>query len=84
MLTILSTSSDDNVSISSTTTDPDTDNNSFEQWEADGNMDSTQRANVIWKKMLDEYEMPAIDPAVDEALLAFIQQRKESFPDANY
>ncbi len=60
------------------------DNNSFEQWEADGNMDSTQRANVIWKKMLDEYEMPAIDPAVDEALLAFIHQRKESFPDANY
>jgi len=39
---------------------------------------------VIWKKMLDEYEMPAIDPAVDEALLAFIHQRKESFPDANY
>lgn len=60
------------------------DNNSFEQWEADGNMDTAQRANVIWKKMLDEYEMPAIDPAVDEALLAFIHQRKESFPDANY
>jgi len=28
--------------------------------------------------------MPSIDPAVDEALLAFIRQRKESFPDANY
>ena len=60
------------------------DNNSFEQWEADGKLDAAQRANAIWKKMLEEYEIPAIDPALDEALLAFIQQRKESFPDANY
>jgi hypothetical protein len=28
--------------------------------------------------------MPAMDPALDEALLAFIRQRKDSFPDANY
>jgi trimethylamine--corrinoid protein Co-methyltransferase len=34
--------------------------------------------------MLDEYEMPAMDPALDEALLAFIRQRKDSFPDASY
>ena len=60
------------------------DNNSFEQWEADGKLDAAQRANAIWKKMLEEYEMPPIDPALDEALLAFILQRKESFPDANY
>jgi trimethylamine--corrinoid protein Co-methyltransferase len=60
------------------------DNNSFEQWEADGSLDTAQRANQIWKKMLNDYEMPPIDPAVDEALLAFIRQRKESFPDANY
>ncbi len=60
------------------------DNNSFEQWEADGGLDTAQRANKIWKKMLNDYEMPTIDPAVDEALLAFIRQRKESFPDANY
>ena len=60
------------------------DNNSFEQWEADGKMDATQRANKIWKKILKEYEPPKIDPAVDEALNEFIQKRKESFPDANY
>ena len=60
------------------------DNNSFEQWEADGSLDTAQRANQIWKKMLNDYDMPPIDPAVDEALLAFIRQRKESFPDANY
>ena len=60
------------------------DNNSFEQWEEDGSLDTAQRANKIWHKMLNDYEMPPIDPAVDEALLAFIRQRKESFPDANY
>ncbi len=60
------------------------DNNSFEQWEADGSLDTAQRANQIWKKMLNDYDIPPIDPAVDEALLAFIRQRKESFPDANY
>ena len=60
------------------------DNNSFEQWEADGSLDTAQRANQIWKKMLNDYDMPPIDPAVDEALLTFIRKRKESFPDANY
>ena len=60
------------------------DNNSFEQWEADGSQDASQRANTICKKMLEEYEMPAMDPAVDEALLEFVRKRKESFPDSNY
>ena len=60
------------------------DNNSFEQWEADGSQDASQRANKICKKMLEEYEMPAMDPAVNEALLEFVRKRKESFPDSNY
>ena len=60
------------------------DNNSFEQWEADGGLDAAQRAQEIWKQMLREYEPPPIDPSVDEALLAFIQQRKDSSPDSSY
>ncbi|HXH01690.1 MAG TPA: trimethylamine methyltransferase family protein [Candidatus Competibacteraceae bacterium] len=59
------------------------DNNSFEQWEAEGSLDAAQRANKIWKKMLAEYEAPALDPAVDEALLDYINRRKASFPDSN-
>ncbi len=62
---------------------PLTDNNSFEQWEADGGLDHSQRANVAFKKSLEEYEMPPMDPAVDEALLAYIEQRKGAFPDSN-
>ena len=38
------------------------DNNSFEQWEADGAMDAERRANAIWKSMLERYEPPPIDP----------------------
>jgi len=58
------------------------DNNSYEQWAEDGSQDAPIRANAIWKKMLREYEMPAMDPAVDEALRDFIAQRKASMPDS--
>ena len=59
-----------------------TDNNSFEQWQEDGSLDAAQRANAIWKRMLADYAAPPLDPAVDEALLDFIAQRKESMPDS--
>ncbi|MGB5707091.1 MAG: trimethylamine methyltransferase family protein [Arenicellales bacterium] len=60
------------------------DNNSFEQWESEGSQDAVMRANKIWKKMLNEYEAPPIDPATDEALQAFITRRKGEFADMNY
>jgi len=60
------------------------DNNSFEQWESEGALDAAQRAGIKMKSMLNSYEAPSIDPSVDEALLAYIAQRKSSFPDANY
>ena len=59
-----------------------TDNNSYEQWQEDGSLDAAQRANVIWKKILAEYEAPPIDPGVDEALLDFIARRKAAMPDS--
>jgi trimethylamine--corrinoid protein Co-methyltransferase len=59
------------------------DNNSFEQWQAEGSLRAVDRASVICKEMLASYEAPAIDPAIDEALLAFIAERKASFPDSN-
>ena len=58
------------------------DNNSFEQWQVDGSLDTTQRANAIWKQMLKDYEKPPMDPAIDEALQAFIAKRKGEMPDA--
>ena len=58
------------------------DNNSFEQWLEDGGLDAAQRANVIWKRMLREYEAPALDGGIDEALQEFIAKRKASMPDS--
>jgi len=57
-------------------------NDSFEQWEIDGGLDAAQRANAIWKRMLNEYEAPPIDPGLDEALQEFIAKRKASMTDS--
>jgi trimethylamine--corrinoid protein Co-methyltransferase len=57
-------------------------NDSFEQWEEDGSLDTAQRANGIWKQMLADYEAPPLDDAVDEALLEFIARRKDVLPDS--
>jgi trimethylamine--corrinoid protein Co-methyltransferase len=62
---------------------PIVDNNNFEQWEEDGEHDLTQLANKYYKKQLQEYQPPELDPAIDQALLDFIKMRKESFPDSN-
>ena len=63
---------------------PIADNNSVEQWEAEGALDTTQRANALWKKQLAEYQAPELDTAIDEALLDFVARKKNSMPDANY
>jgi trimethylamine--corrinoid protein Co-methyltransferase len=34
--------------------------------------------------MLNDYQAPDLDPAVDEALLDFIARRKSSFADRDY
>jgi trimethylamine--corrinoid protein Co-methyltransferase len=58
------------------------DNNSFEQWESEGGQDAAQRANTLWKKRLAEYEAPALDPAIDEALQDYVARTKASMPDS--
>jgi trimethylamine--corrinoid protein Co-methyltransferase len=60
------------------------DNNSVEQWQEEGSKDAAARANAVWKAMLKEYEAPPLDSSTDEAILAFIDERKASMPDMNY
>ena len=60
------------------------DNNSVEQWEAEGRKDAAQRANGAWKKALAEYQPPPIDPGIDEALREFIEKKKASMPDTTH
>jgi trimethylamine--corrinoid protein Co-methyltransferase len=58
------------------------DNNSFEQWELDGAKDANQRGLDAARHMLATYEPPPLDPAIDEALLAFIREREAVLPDS--
>jgi trimethylamine---corrinoid protein Co-methyltransferase len=37
----------------------------------------------MWKKQLEEYVLPPMDPAIDEALLEYIAKRKAESPDSN-
>ena len=60
------------------------DNNSFEQWSSEGGLDMTQRANALWKERLETYQDPGLDPAIDEELQAYIRQKKEEKPDADF
>ena len=50
----------------------------YENWQLGGGKDATQRATDIWKRALEEYEQPALDPAVLEALDAYIARRREA------
>jgi len=58
------------------------DNNSFEQWEAEGSKSASDRAREIAAKWIKEHEAPSMDPAVREALDDYVAQKKNSMPDA--
>jgi trimethylamine--corrinoid protein Co-methyltransferase len=54
----------------------------FETWSEEGARDTQALAAERVRKMLAEYERPAIDPGVEEALRDFVARRKASEPDA--
>ncbi len=60
------------------------DNQPWETWDEQGGIDYATRANTRWKKLLAEYQAPAIDPGVDEALLDFMVRRKGATGDMWY
>jgi trimethylamine--corrinoid protein Co-methyltransferase len=49
----------------------------FESWEEAGAVDATRRAHVIYKQILADYVAPSSNPAILEALDAFVARRKE-------
>jgi len=53
-----------------------TDTRNYETWLDQGSDSATDRANKIWKQLLNDYEKPSIDPAVDDELKAFVERRK--------
>ncbi|WP_373456288.1 trimethylamine methyltransferase family protein [Rhizobium sp. L1K21] len=58
------------------------DNNSFEQWEIEGQKRMEDRANALCKSWLEAYVAPELDPAIDDALLAYMAEKKAAVPDA--
>ncbi len=59
------------------------DNNSIEQWVADGSVEITERALKHAKKMLSEYQEPKLDEGVDEALQEYMAKREREIPAAD-
>ena len=59
------------------------DNNSIEQWQAEGSVEITERALSEAKSLLHDYEEPSLDEAVHEELRAFIQRREGEIPAAD-
>ncbi|MEM7562005.1 MAG: trimethylamine methyltransferase family protein [Pseudomonadota bacterium] len=47
----------------------------FGQWTDNGSLTAAKRANGIWKKILQDFEPPAMDQSNAEALQAFIDKR---------
>jgi trimethylamine--corrinoid protein Co-methyltransferase len=54
----------------------------FETWDEEGARDTQALASARVAKMLAEYQQPAMDPAIAEALRAFVAEKKASMPDA--
>jgi len=48
----------------------------FESWQEAGSKDAAIRANTIWKQLLNDYQQPPLDPAIDEALVDYVERRK--------
>jgi trimethylamine--corrinoid protein Co-methyltransferase len=59
------------------------DNDSIEQWSAQGSVEITERALKHARKLLSEYQEPTLDPAVDEALRDYIARREREIPAAD-
>ena len=53
-----------------------------EQWLAEGSHRTEDKAHGIAEKWLKEYEAPALDPSIDEALQEFIAKKKAILPDS--
>ena len=54
----------------------------YETWAEDGEKDCFAFAHERVEKLLSDYQQPPLDPAIDEALLAYIAKRKASEKDS--
>ena len=58
------------------------DNNSFEQWQVEGEKSAAKRANEIARRWLADYQPPAMDEGVREAVEDYVARKKAATPDS--
>ncbi|MEM7241497.1 MAG: trimethylamine methyltransferase family protein, partial [Pseudomonadota bacterium] len=58
-------------------------NDSIEQWAAEGSVATNERALAYTKQLLNDYEEPKLDDGVNEALLDYIARREREIPAAD-
>ncbi|MEN0041956.1 MAG: trimethylamine methyltransferase family protein [Pseudomonadota bacterium] len=51
--------------------------NNYENFEERGSIRTPERANKLYKQIIEEYEAPSMDEAIREELEAFVAKRKE-------
>lgn len=61
---------------------PLADNNSYEQWQMEGEKRIENRANELCRSWLDSYQAPALDAGINDGLADFVARKKASMPDA--
>ncbi len=60
------------------------DYDSFESWTANGSRSAEERATAAWHGLLDRYEEPPLDDAVDEALREFMARRRAEIDPSEF
>ena len=55
----------------------------YETWKVAGAFDAPQRANLVWKMLLEAYQTPELDAAVREGLLDFVGRRERELEGEN-
>ena len=53
----------------------------YQRWERNGGLDTAARANELWKKTLEEYEEPEMDPSLQQALKDYVDRRRTELGD---
>jgi trimethylamine--corrinoid protein Co-methyltransferase len=53
----------------------------YERWNRNGGRDTATRATDIWKKTLEEYEKPPIDPELEAELKGYVDRRRTELGD---
>ena len=54
---------------------------SYENWQMAGALSATDRATKLWQEVVDNFEAPALDPAIKDELDDYVSKRKIAIGD---